>query len=54
MGNNATPLSQMKDALNKALQSRVRQSQELPLIVITPKSLELIASLIKKGDFYGV
>lgn len=48
MKNDITPLSQMKDALNKALQSHARQSQELPTIAITPKSLEPIVSLIKK------
>lgn len=46
----STPLSQMKDALNKALQSHVHQSQKSPLIAITPKSLEPISLLIKKGS----
>ena len=50
MENNITPLSQMKDALNKALQSHAHQDQALHVIVITPKSLEPIISLIKKDS----
>ena len=50
MDNNASPLYQMKDALNKALQSRDHQSQERPVIVMTRKQLEPIALLIKKGS----
>lgn len=48
--NNASPLSRMKDALEKALQSHARQSAERHVIVINQEQLEPIISLIKKGS----
>ena len=43
MDNKSTPLSRMKDALNKALQSHAHQSEGSRPIVINP---ELIASTV--------